>query len=117
LLAPGYACLTCSSLLNASEVRRDMMTHFERQADPYLQGAREPAPAVMSLNGTVASLAVTMLLSAICGIPVNARHILYNAVNSVLRNVRAQPNPACYICSRSGSFARGDSWPLLARAD
>ena len=117
LLAPGLACLTCNELLNASEVRRDMMTAFERQADPYLQGAREPAPAVISLNGTVASLAVTMLLSVICGVPVSARHLLYNALGSVLRTVRAQPDPECYICSRSGSFARGDSWPLLARQD
>ncbi len=117
LLAPGLACLTCSGLLNANEVRRDMMTPFEHQADPYLQGAREPAPAVISLNGTVASLAVTMLLSVVCGVPVSARHVLYNALASVLRTVRAQPAANCYICSRSGSFARGESWPLLARQD
>jgi hypothetical protein len=117
LLSPGLACLTCGGLLNASEVRRDMMTPFERQADPYLQGAREPAPAVMSLNGTVSSLAVTMLLSVACGIPVGARHILYNALASDLRPVRAQPVANCYICSRSGSLARGDSWPFFARAD
>jgi len=117
LLAPGLACFTCGGLLDANEVRRDMMTAFERQADPYLRGVREPAPAVMSLNGTVASLAVTMLLSVVSGIPVGARHILYNAIASVLRTVRARPNPNCYICSRSGSFAHGDSWPLLARQD
>lgn len=117
LLAPGHACFTCSSLLDPNEVRRDMMSDFERQADPYIQGVREPAPAVMSLNGTVVSLAVTMLLSVAAGIPVSARHILYNAISSALRNVRAHPNPTCYICSRSGSFARGDSWPLHARQD
>lgn len=117
LLAPGHACFTCSSLLDANEVRRDMMSDFERKADPYIQGAREPAPAVMSLNGTVVSLAVTMLLSVATDIPVSARHILYNAINSALRNVRANPNPTCYICSRSGGFARGDSWPLHARQD
>lgn len=117
LLAPGHACFTCSSLLDPNEVRRDMMSDFERQADPYIRGAREPAPAVMSLNSTVVSLGVTMLLSMIAGIPVSARHILYNAINSALRNVRAQPHPTCYICSRSGGFARGDSWPLHARHD
>lgn len=117
LLAPGHACFTCSSLLDPNEVRRDMMSDFERQADPYIRGAREPAPAVMSLNSTVVSLSVTMLLSMIAGIPVSARHILYNAINSALRNVCAQPHPNCYICSRSGGFARGDSWPLHARHD
>ena len=117
LLSPGLACFNCSGLLNPSEVRRDMMTAFERQADPYLQGTREPAPAVMSLNGTVASLAATMFLSVICGIPVKARHLLYNAMASALRTVRASPDPKCYVCSRTGSFARGDSWPLLGRQD
>jgi molybdopterin/thiamine biosynthesis adenylyltransferase len=117
LLAPGLACLTCSNLLDANEVRQDMMTAFERRADPYIQGAHEPAPAVMSLNGTVASLAITMLLATVAGIPVAARHVLYNAMASTLRAVRAHPKADCYICSRVGSWARGDSWPLFARAN
>lgn len=117
LLAPGYACFTCSNLLDPKEVRRDMMSDFERKADPYIQGAREPAPAVMSLNGTVASIAVTMLLSVVTGIPAKHRHILYNAMNSNLRHVGVTSTANCYICSRSGAFARGDSWPLNARQD
>jgi molybdopterin/thiamine biosynthesis adenylyltransferase len=117
LLSPGLGCFNCSGLLNPNEVRRDMMTAFERQADPYLQGAREPAPAVMSINGTVASLAVTMLLSVVCGIPGKARHLLYNGITSVLRTVRAEPSANCYVCSRSGAFARADSWPLFGRQD
>jgi len=117
LLAPGLACFACDNLLDPNEVRQDMMTAFERQADPYVQGDREPAPAVMSLNGTVASLAVTMLLAIVTGVPVAARHVLYNATASTMRPVRAQPNANCYICSRSGALARGDSWPLFARGN
>lgn len=117
LLTPGVACFTCSGLLNPAEVRRDMMSAFERQADPYIQGAREPAPAVMSLNSTVSSLAVTMLLSLVAGVPSRGRHILYNAIHSTMRAVSATADPNCYICSRLGSFAQGDSWPLLARQD
>lgn len=115
LLAPGLACLTCDGLLNPDEVRRDMMTEFEREADPYIQGAREPAPAVMSLNGTVSSLAVTMFLAVTTGIPTKGRHVLYNAMLPSLRSVRGEPKSDCYICSRSGSYARGDGWPLFAR--
>jgi molybdopterin-synthase adenylyltransferase len=115
MLSPGLACFACDGLLDSNEVRRDMMTAFERQADPYIQGDREPAPAVVSLNSTVASLAITMMLSVVTRIPVKARHILYNAIASTLRTVRAQPRSDCYICSRSGSLGRGDSWPLFAR--
>jgi molybdopterin/thiamine biosynthesis adenylyltransferase len=115
LLAPGLACLTCSGLLNSDEVRRDMLTAFERQADPYIVGAREPAPAVMSLNGTVSSLAVTMLLATFVGFPANGRHWLYDALSPRLRSVGALPEENCYICSRTGALARGETWPLFAR--
>jgi molybdopterin/thiamine biosynthesis adenylyltransferase len=117
MLAPGLACFACDGLLDPNEVRRDMMNEFERRADPYIQGAAEPAPAVMSLNGTVASIAVTMVLSAVAGIPANARHIIYNALAPSLRSARGEPKSDCYVCSRSGAFARGDAWPLLARQD
>jgi molybdopterin-synthase adenylyltransferase len=117
LLAPGLACLTCGSLLDPNEVRQDMMTAFERRADPYIQGAREPAPAVVSLNGTVASLAVTMLLATVSGIPVGARHVLYNALKSTMRVARAESEAHCYICSKAGALARGDSWPLFGRTE
>jgi len=117
LLSPGLACFACDGLLDSNEVRRDMMTAFERQADPYIQGAREPAPAVMPLNGTVASLGVTMFLSVVVGVPSGARHILYDMRTATLRVVKAQPNPDCYICSPSGAFARGDDWPIPGRLD
>lgn len=117
LLSPGFACFTCSNLLNPNEVRRDMMTAFERNADPYLQGEREPAPAVISINGTVTSLAVTMFLAFVTGFASESRHLLYNALASGLRTVRAAPADNCFICSRLGAFARGDAWPLNARND
>jgi molybdopterin/thiamine biosynthesis adenylyltransferase len=117
MLAPGLACLTCGRLLHSEEIRRDMMSGFERQADPYVRGEHIPSPAVISINGTVASLAVTMLLSAVSGMPSSGRHLLYNAVTSSLRTVRVEPETDCYVCSRSGAFGRGDSWPLFARQD
>ncbi len=117
LLSPGLACLICGNLIDPEQVRLDMLSAFERQADPYISGQTEPAPAVMSLNGTIASLAVTMMLSVVAGVPVKGRHILYNAIKSDLRNVRAEPKPDCYICSRSGSVGRGDSWPLFGRQE
>jgi len=35
MLTPPLACLVCGSLLDAEQVRRDMLTDFERQADPW----------------------------------------------------------------------------------
>jgi molybdopterin/thiamine biosynthesis adenylyltransferase len=117
LLSPGLACFNCSGLLDSEEVRRDMMSAFERKLDPYISGERVVAPAVISINGTVASLAATMFMAVVTGIPSRARHLIYNALNSTLRSVRAAPADNCYICSRSGTLARGDSVSLYARDD
>lgn len=116
LLAPGLACLTCNDLLDASQVRIDMMTPLERQADPYIQGASEPAPAVLSINATVASLAVTMLLAVVAGFQSDARHLIYDALVPRLRTIEGVQRRNCYICSRTGALARANSWPIFARS-
>lgn len=117
LLAPGLACMVCGNLLDYEEVRRDLLTDFERKADPYIVGNPEPAPAVISLNGTISSLATTMFLNAAVGIPGAARLLNYNALTGVTRAAVATPHSSCVVCSYSGALARGDEWPLPARVD
>jgi len=116
-LAPGLPCFTCCGLLDAEEVRRDMMNDEERARDPYISGAYEPAPAVISLNGTVVSMAVTMFLAISIGVPSEGRYLLYDARLPSLRVVSFACNPDCYICSSKGALARGDSQPLFTRDD
>jgi molybdopterin/thiamine biosynthesis adenylyltransferase len=117
LLTPGLACLTCANLLNPEQVRRDLLTDFQRQADPYIIGDAEPAPAVISINSTMASLAVTMFLSVVTGIPSTARMLNYNAITGVVRPAICTPHPSCIVCSSRGALARGDEWPLPARQE
>jgi molybdopterin/thiamine biosynthesis adenylyltransferase/proteasome lid subunit RPN8/RPN11 len=114
-LAPGLPCLTCSGLIDAEEVRRDMMDEAERRADPYIQGAREPAPAVISINGTISSLAITMFMAMTVGVPSTGRYVLYDARRPSLRVVAAAANPSCFICSRSGALGRADTQGLYTR--
>jgi molybdopterin/thiamine biosynthesis adenylyltransferase len=117
MLSPTLPCFTCSELLNAEEVRRDMMSDYERRLDPYIQGAYEPAPSVISINGTVASLAVTMFMAYTTGIPSKARYLMYNATAGTMRSVSGSPQDNCYICSKKGAYARGNSLPLYGRMD
>src|SRR5207249_9157598 len=100
---PGLPCLSCSRILDPTQVRRDMMTPLERQTDPYIVGAHEPAPSVMSLNATVSSLAVTMLLNVVTELPGNARHLLYNAIAGSLRVIAPDAEPDCFMCSSAGA--------------
>lgn len=115
MLAPGLGCLTCAELLDPDAVRTDLMTDYERQMDPYFLGTGTPQPAVMSLNATIASLAVTMFLGAVAHIPADARFQLYDGIRGTLRHIRHDPVAACVVCSQRGALARGDEWPLPTR--
>jgi hypothetical protein len=117
LLAPGLACLTCSNLLEAEQIRRDMLTEYERKTDPYILGGEMHAPAVISLNSTVASLAITMFLNTTVGIPGAARFLNYDGITGVVRPAVCPIHPSCVVCSHRGALARGDEWPLAARHD
>lgn len=117
LLSPGEPCLWCCNLLDPEQVRRDMMSDVERRLDPYIQGAEEPAPSVVWLNGTVVSLAVGMLMAVMTSAPIKGRHLIYNAHAASLRSVRATLRSDCFICSKSGVVAKGDQQQLYARQD
>jgi len=115
MLAPGLGCLMCGEMLNSEAVRVDLLTDYERAADPYIIGVHEPAPAVISLNATIASMAVTMFLSAAVGIPSNARLVNYNGITGVTRAAEITRHPTCIACSLRGALARANEWPLPAR--
>jgi molybdopterin/thiamine biosynthesis adenylyltransferase len=117
MLAPGLACLICGNLLDSEQVRRDLLSEHERRADPYILGDAEPAPAVMSLNSTVASLATTMFLNATTKIPGTARFLNYDAIAGTVRPVASISHPSCIVCSSYGALGRAGEWPLPARMD
>lgn len=115
MLAPGLACLLCNHVLDPEAVRRDLLTDEARTADPYVVGAAVPQPAVISINGTASSLAVTMFLSAMVGIPVAARHQRLRLETGTVAVVSSDPAPTCPWCSPEGALGRGDSWPMPGR--
>ena len=115
MLSPGLACLVCGNLLDSDQVRRDLMSAEELKHDPYFLGVGEPQPAVISINSTVASLAITMFLSAVAGIPSRPRLLLYDGVNGSLRNATIVSNPDCIVCSKHGALGRGNEWDLPRR--
>ena len=117
MLSPGIPCLVCQNLLDPEEVRRDLLTDEERKRDPYIVGGLEPQPAVISLNGTVASLGVTMMLSAVAGFPAAARHQVVRFDRGVVRAVESRADPRCVVCSLRGALGRGDLWPMPGRPD
>lgn len=115
MLAPGATCLSCTRAIDGEQIRREMMTPEQRAADPYVHGLHEPQPAVITLNSTVASLAVTMFLGAVTPVPARARFQLYDAMRGTVRPTVARANPQCIVCSDQGALAKGASWPMPVR--
>ncbi|WP_439373491.1 HesA/MoeB/ThiF family protein [Bradyrhizobium sp. DASA03120] len=115
MLAPDLPCLTCTDALDGNQIRREMMSPEQRASDPYIVGAHEPQPAVMSINSTVSSLAATMFIAAVTSIPGKARLQLYDGIRGTVRPTVARIVEDCLVCSKKGSFAKGLSWPLPVR--
>lgn len=117
LLTPGEPCMVCGNILDPEEIRRDLLTDFERKNDSYILNYRESAPAVISLNSTIASMAITMFLNYVVGIPGEARFIHYNAITGNSRRVSYLAHPTCVVCSKDGSLGKADDWYLPGRDD
>lgn len=115
MLAPGLPCLVCTQALDGEQIRREMLTPEQRASDPYVQGIHEPQPAVISLNSTVASLSITMFLSALTPVPGVARLQFYDGVKGTVRPATASRVPSCVVCSALGALGKGAQWPQPVR--
>ena len=109
MMAPGLPCLLCTSSINPDAIRRELMSAEQRAADPYFSEDGEPQPAVISLNATMCSLATTMFLSAVAGIPVEARYQRYDGLKGVVKRAVGSADSSCLLCSTHGVFGLGDS--------
>ncbi|RTM15381.1 MAG: ThiF family adenylyltransferase [Bradyrhizobiaceae bacterium] len=115
-LAVNEPCLWCLNQLDSKLIREEMMTPEQRQADPYFLGrAGVVQPAVISINSTVASAAVTMFLAMTTGLDAPARYLVYDGNRQRLSSVIAQKEPNCLFCGPNSPAAAGDRQPLPVR--
>jgi molybdopterin/thiamine biosynthesis adenylyltransferase len=121
LVGPGLACLRCSYHIDPTRIREESLPAEEREKlarEGYVQGAPDPAPAVISLNSTIAGMAVTAGLSMfvnLSGAP-PAIDQIFDATRGVLFSVIPRHEPTCDICSASGLKGLGDLQMVSAYA-
>lgn len=115
LLSPGLPCFSCLELLDGETIRREMLTPEQRAADPYIEGAHEPQPSVISLNSTMSSLAVSMFLGAVTDAPLEASFLRYDGIKGLVRPVAGAIDSDCYVCGAHNGLARANEWPLPTR--
>ena len=102
---PGVRCLLCLGLLDQQEIAREGMDDTALQLEARIYGVpasalRGTGPAVVSVNGVVASLGVTELMAWATGMREPIPHLRYRGdLGRVGRNDDA-PADGCFICGR-----------------
>lgn len=118
MLSPTLPCLWCSNHLDARRVREELMTIGQRAIDPYFQGdGGAVQPAVISINGTIASVAVTMMLAAVVGIPSKPRYLAYDGGRGRMNALAVAANPECPFCGADAPIGYGNLVPLPTRRE
>jgi molybdopterin-synthase adenylyltransferase len=113
----GSGCLSCLGLLDQEEMRRDLLSPEHRDAHDSAYGLDSavlegPGPSIVSVNGVVSSLAVTLFMEFVTGLSEPPRHLRYLGEQRVLRVSLDEPDPQCFYCNlwrASGQRSEPDS--------
>lgn len=101
----GARCLSCLDLLDQRLLRLEQMTESELEDQRRLYGLGgdflgRTGPAVVSVNGVVASMAVTEFMAHVTGIRQVAPQLVYRADIPRVTLSRDLPRDGCPYCSR-----------------
>lgn len=113
---PGAGCLLCAMAIDPCDAASEFRPQEAREADiraGYIQGSEEPAPAVMSLNGVVASLGVFELQAWATGIRQVESQSFFDAASGEVRRVATAANKTCLACAEH--LGRGGLEELISR--
>lgn len=99
----GDGCASCLELLDLQAAQRDLESFAARRDRQHLYGIPEEdlgtvGPAVVSINGTVASLGVTEFMAAVTELRLPKRLLTYRGDLGRVTVSADQPQPDCYYC-------------------
>lgn len=103
----GTQCLSCLDLLDQRLIRLEQMTEAELEIERRIYGLKgdllgATGPAVVSVNGVVASMAVTEFMAHVTGIRPPAPQLVYRADIPRITLSKDTPRPGCPYCARWG---------------
>ncbi|MFC1782746.1 ThiF family adenylyltransferase [Planctomycetota bacterium] len=108
---PGMGCLNCINGIDLDVAQQEQLPEPERRIAiqrGYIQGADVRAPAVASLNGAIASLAVNEFMAFITGCKPLHRYVFYDFLSARTWGFNFDKDPDCFTCSAAGLLAVGD---------
>lgn len=96
-------CLVCRDQLSQEEIHRDLSSPEDRSVDDKIYGVPKEkmmstGPAVISLNGVLASLAVTEFLVHMSNLRPIRRHLVYRGKMGIVVIPNEDLQEDCYYC-------------------
>jgi molybdopterin-synthase adenylyltransferase len=108
---PGRPCLLCAKEINtriaAEELESTEQREF-RKRHGYVSGASIPEPAIVSLNGLVASVAVTEFLALTTGVRESRHYTFYDMLEQRLVPRIVPVDSRCVACSLAALGAKAN---------
>jgi hypothetical protein len=110
-VAANAGCLVCLGAIDQEELRREQQSAAQREEERTIYGVRASAlkgsgPSVVSLNGLLASAAVTEFMVHWTGVRTARRFLVYKGSFGILSLMSDAPHPGCPYCG-TGSPVRG----------
>lgn len=101
---PGKSCLYCRGELSVEEIRRDLQTDAEKVEEETIYGVSKSSlngsgPSVVSLNGIIASMAVTEFVVFITGIRPAKELLIYDGITGIVKSNTDPPSSGCIYCN------------------
>lgn len=112
-LLPHAPCQWCRGILDPDVVRAEQLPDHIRRAEfdaGYIADLDVEQPAVVSVNGTIASIAVTEILARLTGFLGDDRGdmLVLKLQDGTIRRVGGRRRPGCPTCSSAGNLGAGD---------
>jgi molybdopterin/thiamine biosynthesis adenylyltransferase len=112
IILPDGPCLTCMGILTPEALQR------ESEQVGYISGQNIPNPSVISLNGVVASLAVTEFISLLTDFERRKEKWTYQVYDILKGEIRREKMDYVYPCGICKEVkALGDNLGLPCRTD
>ena len=107
----GSGCLSCTDVLDRSAAEQELASPDERRRLADIYGIPKTqldaaGPSVVSINGVVASLAVTEFMLGVTGVRAPKRLLTYYGRTGKVTERTNDPAPDCYYCK--GLWGRGE---------
>lgn len=98
---PGDFCAICANQIDMEVAKIELESPAERkfrEQHGYGLGQQQPAPAVISINGIIANLAVTEFIMLVTGSREPNRFLIYRGMRGVVNASTDKKKDNCYIC-------------------